>query len=185
MVWGFIISLIFVTIIFGIAAKVSNKQFGVLSSIILAITFVSLAISVNKFIVACEIKSQTDDYIAEIQNTLSSFGVYGNEGQVSQQEAGALSLLLKTSFGSISNCFQSSDFVGIPYSQVLPTISADITKGVSKSIWNHLGWTVLIIVMGVLLVVITMEKKVQRISRDHRESHSRSTSTRHTSRHRN
>ena len=179
MILGFLISLVIVALM-AVCLSGTNKNWNVVSCCIAVALFVASSIMTNKTIEVIRIKSNMSDYILSVQTMLDSYGWFDEEGTVSPQEAATIALSLKTSYPAMSKAFRVSDFVNIPYNQVLQTVSNDISKGINKTLWNRIGWTLFIWLVGTFLVYLTMEKKVSR--RGNARSHSKS--RRHTHRHR-
>lgn len=157
MVWGFLISLILVVLVV-VLLMGTNKQLNLVSYILLVVMYIGLSISVNRLIGVMEIKSQMSDYILEVQTALTAYSLFDSEGVVSAEEAATIALALKACCPPMSKCFRTMDFISIPYSEILPTISSDLAKGINKTLWNNIGWIVLILIVGIILIVITSKK---------------------------
>lgn len=157
MVWGFLISLVLVVLVV-VLLEGTNKHMNLVSCIVLIVMYIGLSISVNRLIEVIEIKSQMSDYAHEMQTALATYGLFDSEGIVSAEEAATIALALKACCPPMSKCFRTMDFISIPYSEILPTISSDLAKGINKTLWNSIGWIVLILIVGIILIVITSKK---------------------------
>ena len=161
MILGFLISLVIVALM-AVCLSGTNKNWNVVSCCIAVVLFVASSVMINKTIKVIRIKANTSDYILSVQTMLDAYGLFDEEGTVSLEEAATITLVLKTSCPAISKCFRISDFANIPYNQVLQTVSNDISQGINKTLWNSIGWTLFIWLVGIFLVYLTMRKTVTR-----------------------
>lgn len=159
MVWGVIIALMIVgALVFFIMRLRQDATFSVLSWIAAALMVVILSFEINRLISNLEDHSQIDDYIASVYDCLDACLPYEISGhQLTFEEAHIAAVALKTTMPNMSRFIRASDLEGKTGEAVADTLREAITKSVRRNTWNLVGWIVLTIVIGTVLMAVFME----------------------------
>ena len=164
MVWGVLISLMLVGVLVFILMRIrQNASFSVLSWIAAALLVVILSYEINRLISNLEDHSQIDDYIASVYDCIDACLPYElSEHQLTLEEAHIAAVALKTTMPSMSRYIRAADLEGKTGEAISDTLRDVITKSVRRYSWNLIGWIVLTIVIGAVLMAVFMEKSKTR-----------------------
>lgn len=160
MVWGVIIALLLVGALVYVTMRIrQGAAFSVLSWITAALLVVILSIEFNRLISNMEDRSQVDDYIASVYSCLEACLPYSiGEHQLSLEEAHLAAFALKTAMPSMSRYIRVSDLEGKTPEAIADTYRNVINKESRRYTWNLVGWIVLTLVIGIAVIVLTMQK---------------------------
>ena len=162
MVWGVLIALVLVGTILLILMRIKqNADFSVLSWIAAALMVVILSFEINRLISNLEDHSQIDDYIASVYDCIDACLPYEISGhQLTFEEAHIAAVALKTTMPNMSRFIRASDLEGKTGEAIADTLRDVITKSVRRYTWNLVGWIVLTIAIGTIVIILTMGKGV-------------------------
>lgn len=160
MVWGVIIALVIVgALVFFIMRLRQDATFSVLSWIAAALLVVILSFEINRLISYLEDHSQIDDYIASVYDCIDACLPYEISGhQLTLEEAHIAAVALKTTMPSMSRYIRASDLEGKTGEAIADTLRDVITKSVRRYSWNLVGWIVLTLAIGTVVIILTTGK---------------------------
>lgn len=161
MVWGFIIALVLVAGICLLITSASGKKPGVVSWIVAVVLWVVLSFETNGLIRAIEGRTQMSDLVSTIIGSISGYSDYADlSGVISSQEANQIALGCKCVMPSYGKYFRASDFQGKTYGDIPAIVSANIDMAMRRSVWNSIGWIVLTLILGIVLMVLFLRGNV-------------------------
>lgn len=159
MVWGFIIALVLVAGVCLLMSSVSSKKPSIVSWIVALVLWVVLSFESNGLIRAIDGRSQVADLVGTMIGSISGYTDYADLSRViSFQEANQIALGCKCVIPSYGKYFRASDFEGKTYGDIPAIISVNIDKAMRRSVWNSIGWILLTLVIGIVAMIIFMEK---------------------------
>lgn len=159
MVWGFIIALVLVAGVCLLITSVSGKKPSVVSWIVALVLWVVLSFETNGLIRAIDGRSQMADLVGTMIGSVSGYTDYADlSGVISFQEANQIALGCKCVIPSYGKYFRASDFEGKTYGDIPAIVSANIDMAMRRSVWNGIGWIALTLVIGIVAMVIFLEK---------------------------
>jgi hypothetical protein len=176
MVWGFIITLLLVATCGFLIKSATNKKYGIVSWIVALVLWVVLSFETNGLIRAIDGRSQMADLVGTIIGSISGYTDYADlTGVISFQDANQIALGCKCVIPSYGKYFRASDFEGKTYGDIPAIISVNIDKAMRRSVWNSIGWILLTLVIGIVAMIVFMEKEsgYSRRNRNHFEETSR------------
>lgn len=160
MVWGVLIALVLVGAILLVLMHIrQGATFSVLSWIAAALMVVILSFEINRLISNLEDHSQIDDYIASVYDCIDACLPYElSEHQLTLEEAHIAAVALKTTMPSMSRYIRAADLEGKTGEAISDTLRDVITKSVRRYSWNLVGWIVLTLAIGTVVIILTMGK---------------------------
>lgn len=162
MVWGFIISLIIIGVIYLFITGI-NKKFNTISLVIAVVMFFSLSFETNKLINVIESRSNVNDFVSSIVGSLSEYTDYSNtNSSISQNRAHQIALVCKVTMPNFAKSFSAKHFQNKTYSEIPDVVSERINYAMSRSVWNMIGWIILTIIIGIVLIILFSEKNNRR-----------------------
>lgn len=172
MVWGFIIALVLVAGICYLLSVAINKKFSMVSWIIALVLWVILSFETNSLINAIDGRSQKSDLVSTIIGSISGYTDYvdmyvDRSGIISFHDANQIALGCKCVMPSYGKYFRASDFEGKTYGDIPAIISVNIDKAMRRSVWNSIGWILLTLVIGIVAMIVFMEKESGYSRRNH------------------
>lgn len=166
MVWGFIGGLALTGVVGFVIVSGTGKQLSILSWIVAIVMFAGLSIEVNKLINAIEGRSEVADFVNTVVGSLSGYlDSSDNTSVISYEEANQIALGCKVVLPGWGRYFRTQDFQGQNYADIPYIVSDRISKAMSRQVWNMLGWIVLTLVVGGVLIIVFSEN-----SRSHRKT---------------
>lgn len=157
MVWGFIIALVLVAGVCLLITSVSGKKPSVVSWIVALVLWVVLSFETNGLIRAIDGRSQIADLVSSIIGSISGYTDYVDmHSVISYQEANQIALGCKCVMPSYGKYFHASDFQGKTYGDIPTIVSTNIDNAMSRSVWNSIGWILLTLILGIVLMVLFM-----------------------------
>lgn len=168
MIWGIVISLLAVGLIVLCIIAFTTKEFGVISWIVTLVMFVALSFETNKLIYAIEDRSETSDFVSTIMSSLSNYLDLSEESVIiSPEGANDIALGCKLLMPQWGKYFTAKDFCGRSTDDIPDIILSKIDKAMSSIVWNMVGWILLTIIVGVVLILITLKTKYRRTYSDY------------------
>lgn len=159
MVWGFIIAFVSVAGVCLLITSASGKKPSVVSGIVALVLWVVLSFETNGLIRAIDGRSQMSDLIGTMIGSISGFTEYANvSGVISFEEANQIALGCKCVMPSYGKYFRASDFQDKTYGDIPAIISVNIDKAMRRSVWNSIDWILLTLVIGIVAMIIFLEK---------------------------
>lgn len=156
MVWGLIIALIAVGLLFFALKGVKNDfEMTPIGWGVVAIMVILLTIENNRLIAAIDAKANSSDYSESIKETVSTcMSAVGLEHGLSQEEAQIVSIALKTAIPSMSRYIHTSDFVGKDEIAIVDAVGRVANKSINRRLWNISGWIFVTFVIGLFVILI-------------------------------
>lgn len=156
MVWGVIIALVVVGLLFLTLKGVKNNfEITPITGIVAVIMVILLAIENNRLISAIDAKVNSSDYVESMKETVGTcMSALEFNHVLSQEEAQIVSVALKTAMPSMSRYIHASDFVGKDGIAIVDAIGRVADKSINRQLWNIIGWILVTILIGTIVILV-------------------------------
>lgn len=159
MVWGVLIALGLVsTLLFALIRIKRNASCTVMTWIVAIVMTFAISIATNRLITNIDEYSHADDYITSIYDCIEACVPFSLDfHRLSFEEAHLVVVALKTEMPEMSQYIRVSDLEGNTIESIADTLRGVLREGFMHSVWNLVGWIVLALVVGTILLTLTLD----------------------------